>query len=240
MLPLLLALTAQGGALEITVSEPVAIHLDDALLRYEPDTTVTFARGVTGRHRVTVRDIGGQEVWSGSVDVPHDKLLRCIWQRMDLNCYQRVKLPPRLHAEPQYHDVSLHMGGTGVSVHVEEHGHSSHGHHSDPPPQVIVVEAPPEPPPPPLPSRVRLVVRSSDGEWADVLVDGAVVMEFRNKKEMETWISPGKHHIEVREFMEDRPYAKGRLETGYADHITLGITEGRPIQAYDTDGFFPQ
>lgn len=96
------------------------------------------------------------------------------------------------------------------------------------------------PPPPALPARVQLVVRATDGEWADVLVDGRVVMEIRNEDSGMAWISPGVHTVEVREFMAERPYSTGRLDTGYSEQITLGITEGEPVRAYNHDGWRAQ
>lgn len=91
-----------------------------------------------------------------------------------------------------------------------------------------------------VPAQVSLVLRSTDGEWADVLVDGKVVAEFRNQDEKTVTITPGLHTIEVREFMEDSPYARGRLDTGCGARVTLGIAEGQPVTAYDTDGWMPQ
>jgi hypothetical protein len=114
-----------------------------------------------------------------------------------------------------------------------------------PAPQVVVQvpAAPPpppqatRPPPPPLPASVRLVLRSLDGEWADVVVDGKVVAEFRNQDEVIVTIKPGKHQIEVREFMDDTPYTTGRLDTGYASEITFGLREGERMTCYDHDGY---
>lgn len=93
---------------------------------------------------------------------------------------------------------------------------------------------------PPLPSKVKVVVRSLDGEWADVVVDGKVELELRNQDEGFIWVTPGRHTVEIREFMADDPYASGRLETGYAETITLGIKEGKPVTCYDHDGWFGQ
>ncbi|MCO4746171.1 MAG: hypothetical protein KC912_15345 [Proteobacteria bacterium] len=88
-----------------------------------------------------------------------------------------------------------------------------------------------------VPDEVTLRVRSRDGEWADVLVDGKVVLEIRNSDEESVQISPGRHTIEVREFMEEEPYTSGTLETGVSGLVTLGIEEGKPTVAYDHDGW---
>ncbi len=96
------------------------------------------------------------------------------------------------------------------------------------------------PAPAAAPTSVRLVLRSLDGEWADVLVNGKVVAEFRNEDEKVVTIPAGLHTIEIREFMEEVPYAKGRLETGYATTITFGLREGAPVEVYDHDGWFPR
>ncbi len=100
----------------------------------------------------------------------------------------------------------------------------------------------PLPPPSParqLPARVDLVIRSLDGEWVDVRVDGKVMLELRNRSEGTIPVSPGKHTIEFLEFMDERPYASGRLDTAYASLVTFGITEDQKPVVYDHDGWTP-
>jgi hypothetical protein len=90
---------------------------------------------------------------------------------------------------------------------------------------------------PPVPSQVKLVFRSTDGEWADVLVDGLVVAELRNQPEAVVWTTPGQHTVEVREFLGRGSYAAQRIDTGYADTFTFGIREHQPLICYDHPTF---
>jgi hypothetical protein len=89
-----------------------------------------------------------------------------------------------------------------------------------------------------IPSRVSLIVRNTDGEWADFLVDGKVVAEFRNEDEIKVDISSGTHTIEVREFMEDKGYTRAKIDTGFASEIVVGLTEGQPIECFNHDGCY--
>jgi hypothetical protein len=101
--------------------------------------------------------------------------------------------------------------------------------------------APARPLPPtyaaPPPTAVQLVVRSIDGEWADVLVDGLVVAEMRNQREAIVTLRPGRHTVEVREFLGRTPYTWAQVDTGYATVMTLGLAEDRPITFYDAGAY---
>ena len=105
-----------------------------------------------------------------------------------------------------------------------------------PPPTRRPVEVYREPPPPPRPTNVSLVIRSTDGEWADVLVDGKVVAEFRNDDEIQVTITSGSHTIEVREYMDDNADPRAKIRTGAKDAIVIGIKEGQPIECYNHNG----
>jgi hypothetical protein len=85
----------------------------------------------------------------------------------------------------------------------------------------------------PMPTSVSLLFRSTDGEWADVVVDGKVVAEFRNDDEMRVTVKPGSHTIEIREFMEDGAYTRAQINTNRKSEIVIGITEGQPIECYN-------
>lgn len=88
------------------------------------------------------------------------------------------------------------------------------------------------------PSKVTLILRSTDGEWADFVVNGKIIAEFRNEDEIKVRIKPGNHTIEVREFMKDKSYTRAKIDTGYADEVVVGITEGQPIECYNHDGCY--
>ncbi len=90
------------------------------------------------------------------------------------------------------------------------------------------------------PTSYTLVVRSLDGEWVDVKVDGRTAVELRNSKEGQTSLSPGVHTVEVYEFMdEDRPLARARITTGATERIVIGVAEERPVECYDPSACTP-
>jgi hypothetical protein len=91
---------------------------------------------------------------------------------------------------------------------------------------------------PAVPGKVSLVLRSTDGEWADVVVDGKVVAEFRNEDEIKVDIASGTHTLEVREFMKDSAYTRAKIDTGYATEIIVGLNEGSDIECFNHDGCY--
>ena len=88
------------------------------------------------------------------------------------------------------------------------------------------------------PSHTTLVFRSTDGEWADVVINGKVMAEFRNEDEISVRVKSGKHTVEIREFMNDKSYTRAKIHTGYADEVVVGITEGQPIECYNHEGCY--
>ncbi|TNE86466.1 MAG: hypothetical protein EP330_22270 [Deltaproteobacteria bacterium] len=81
------------------------------------------------------------------------------------------------------------------------------------------------------PSSVKLVLRSQDGEWIDLKVDGKVVGELRNDDELVITISPGVHTLEFVDFMGKEPYARGQLYTHDQAEIVFGVKE-TAVEAY--------
>ncbi|MBN2798178.1 MAG: hypothetical protein JXX28_03455 [Deltaproteobacteria bacterium] len=255
-----LAQPAHAGAMEFTAHAPVLFSLNGVQQPYGADGATALAQGLAGRQLVTVSGLNGSPLWSGPVDIPGDMWVRCRWMNQAFQCYESTPMSAHVGVSAGGAGASMVMGPNGMQVQAGD------GYESvtmtvgvmpgvmpgmnvavnpgmAPQPQVVYSQAPPPPhappaaPPPPLPDRVQLVIRSTDGEWADVVVDGKVVLELRNEDEGMAWVSPGVHTVEIREFMEDEPYARGRLDTGYAPQITLGITEGAPVQCYNHDGW---
>ena len=89
-----------------------------------------------------------------------------------------------------------------------------------------------------VPSHVTLVFRSTDGEWADVVINGKVMAEFRNEDEISVRVKSGKHTVEIREFMKDDSYTRAKIDTGVADEVVVGITEGQPLECYNHEGCY--
>lgn len=229
-LALFAALPAQAGdgRLLVTVDENVAVVVDGTPLDGEPGTRTAVGEGIFGRHEVAIYTFGGRELFRGQVDVPDRHEVRCRWASRAFSCYaseplnpgpQVVEVPRPTQTTTVTSGVQL-TGFPGLSVGVTVHEQTTTAS-----------------PGCTAPSTVRLVLRSTDGEWADVHVDGLLVAELRGEEEATVRITPGTHQVEVREFLSERSYAAGRLDTGCADRVTLGLTEHQPIEAYDTEGW---
>lgn len=93
---------------------------------------------------------------------------------------------------------------------------------------------------PRVPDAVRFVIRNANGDWADVRVNGAVVAEFRNERELVVELKPGLNAVEIVKFMEESPFVAGRLVTGRAREITCGISLDAGMVCYDHDGWTPR
>ena len=99
-------------------------------------------------------------------------------------------------------------------------------------PEVVVVEEG-------VPATRTITFRTTDEEWADVYIDGAKVWEIRAMDEEKTvTVSTGEHVLEVKEFMEDKTWCKGRLIVDGATDLIIGITKDKPVEVYnDSDAF---
>ncbi len=257
---LLTALSAYAqeptSMLTISVKGMYGIQLDGAYLENTTGRTETWVN--PGRHEVVVVKGFGKEVFRGFVDVPDDHEVRCRWVNPSFDCYESVALhtapatvvvpvPTATTTTTTTTTVGGSVDGFGVSMSVSEDGMFVGVGGGFPGAPVIVTETTettvieqPAEIQYTVPSKVKLVLRSTDGEWADVYVDGKMVSEFRNESEKVVWISPGVHQVEVRDFMANSAYSRARIDTAYVDHLTIGIAEDQPMVCYDHDGFWAQ
>jgi hypothetical protein len=122
----------------------------------------------------------------------------------------------------------MHMGAHGVhsEVTVTETTHTTTG------PGVVVVEER-------VPATRTVTFRSTDEEWANVYIDGARVWEIRAMDtEKSITLSTGEHTLEVKDFMENETWCKGRLLVDGHTDLIIGITEGRPVEVYNDSNAF--
>ncbi len=85
--------------------------------------------------------------------------------------------------------------------------------------------------------RVGLRIRSLDGEWADLYINGALLARIRSQEEAEAFVPQGKHIIEVREYLADEPYCRAELVTGDTPEILIDVEQDQPIRSYNHDAF---
>ena len=133
-----------------------------------------------------------------------------------------------LHLSATVNESGGHMsvGGMHSEVTVTE------THTTTSAPEVVVVEEA-------VPATRTITFRTTDEEWANVYIDGAKVWEIRAMDEEKTvTVTTGEHVLEVKDFMENNTWCKGRLIVdGYTDLI-IGITKEKPVEVYnDSDAF---
>ena len=85
--------------------------------------------------------------------------------------------------------------------------------------------------------RVSLRIRSKDGEWADLYVNGSLLARIRGHEELEAFVPQGNHLLEVREYLADAPYCRAELITGDTPEILLDIQQDTPIRSFNHQGF---
>ncbi|GEM_PF-6113789 len=85
--------------------------------------------------------------------------------------------------------------------------------------------------------RVGLRIRSLDGEWADIYVNGALLARIRNQEEAEAFVPQGTHILEVREYLADEPYSRAELTTGDTPEILIDVEQDQPIRSFNHDSF---
>lgn len=79
----------------------------------------------------------------------------------------------------------------------------------------------------------RLLVRSLDGQWVDVRVDGAVVAQLYNNPEATVEIANGPHVVEVVPFMAGDAAGGVRIAEIVNGVATLGVKSDGSIVCYD-------
>jgi hypothetical protein len=85
--------------------------------------------------------------------------------------------------------------------------------------------------------RVGLRIRSLDGEWADIYVNGAMLARIRSQEETEAFVPQGKHLLEVREYLADEPYCRAELVTGDTPEILIDVEQDQPIRSFYHESF---
>ncbi len=88
-----------------------------------------------------------------------------------------------------------------------------------------------------VPAEVVVTLRSLDGQWLDVFAAGRKVAEIRRAGDTRVTLPPGVHDLQFTPFMNSEPWRIGRLDTGVAAGVTLGLHEDRGVVCYDHDGW---
>lgn len=180
--------------------------------------SVTIRDGKEGNQRVMVRNLLGQEVWSGMVEVPRNTEVRARWKGRSLEVIStrpygggpgKAKPQPRPGSQDLHH---LAQQGSpsdevvaldDVDALIRQADATGGGG--------AVAEPPPGLPPPPegQPSRIKLVNRTPS--WANVYVDGQL-HEFRGQTEpVELQLTSGAHRVEVKDFRDKEDWGTGTL-----------------------------
>ncbi|MEE2829424.1 MAG: hypothetical protein VX498_09560, partial [Myxococcota bacterium] len=90
-----------------------------------------------------------------------------------------------------------------------------------------------------VPETRTVTFRSTDEEWTNVYLDGKKVWELRaGRPEKTITVRRGEHTLEVRDFMDNEVWCKGRLYVDGHTDLVIGIAEDSPVEVYNDSGAF--
>ena len=141
-----------------------------------------------------------------------------VMEEHQLLLLERIRVERPLSSE----EVSLHVGVsvTGTDVTITETVTSSDS-------EFHTVEEL-------VPATRSITFRSTDEEWANVYLDGRKVWEIRAMdREKTITVATGEHTLEIRDFMENETWCKGRLFVDGRTDLIVGITEDQPVEVYN-------
>ena len=252
--------------LTITTDKPIAVLVDGQILDFVEGTTRVEMYGVSpGRHMVEFRNLFGKLIDEGVVEVPDGPgaIVRARYAHGEFDVYETIVADPGPPPAPYGGDVVVvqdgaaggvvvdggstetvsvsvggglgMMGGVGASATVTTTTTSQGGgdvvYVEESQGGDIYQEA--------APAERRVTLRSTDEEWGNVFIDGKRVWEIRAMDtEKSIILTTGEHTIEVKDFMENETWCKGRLIVdGYTDLI-IGVTKGRDVEVFNDSNAF--
>ncbi|HND32194.1 MAG TPA: hypothetical protein PLA94_19455 [Myxococcota bacterium] len=226
---LLLSSLASAARIVVLTYNPVVIWVDGRIVESPDVGNQIVAEGLNpGRHLIEARTALGRPLASTSVSLTD--------RSSDANFYYEdgsfspydAGRPP---TGPGWNSsVGVIVPGGGGLVVVTGGSTGNYPGTSEPP----TPPTPLPPPPPPRTAPVNVEFLSTDGEWSNVYIDGEKVAEFRNSRKLTTTLVPGIHAIEVRDFMENEVWYKGKIHVdGSVDPLKIGITKGTKPEVYN-------
>jgi len=226
--------------LEVTTDKPVVVVIN---LKPYPvqggaaKLKIDFPDGKEGRQRMMVRNLLGQELWSGMVDVPVGKRVEARWENRDIYI-----APPKSMSRRRLSDKGLYnVDGEWVySNKVPEEGSDdqlaqlegvdptelfvdvvAEASDSEDVGGVAREEAPVHRPAAGSPGTLALQNRSTS--WANLVVDGEPI-EFRGERRKELPVGSGPHVVQVRDFHNELRF-EGTVWIGADATVELQFSE---------------
>lgn len=218
---LLGSLALAKSQLVITTDRPVVVVVNlkpYPLQGGSAKLVVDFPDGKEGAQRVMIRNLLGQEVWSGSVTVPRDQRVAGEWLAGTMQFAPPQSLSRRrlsdqglynVNGEWEYRSSAPAPGegqpegpkpGDGEDLFVDVVAEASE---ADQVGGVVPVEIPPDRPAPGQSATLALQNRTTS--WANLVVDGEAV-PFRGERRKELPVGSGPHRVEVRDFHDKLVY----------------------------------
>lgn len=221
------ALLAHGTAraearLRLTSDRPIVIVVNLVPYTFGDGTvhTAEFRDGREGLQNVRVLNLLGQEVWSGQVQVPEGYEVKARWSGRTFEVYDKRRLQEAAPARLATHqdgksgaarldaiaaNASTPSAETQTLDEVESLLRQAEPASGAAPP----AESGPEPPPAGIPSRLRLVNRTTS--WANVYV-GDEKLEFRGGVDpVEVELPSGEHRVAFKDFQDKESWGEGRV-----------------------------
>lgn len=226
---LLWSALASAARLAVIVHNPVVIWVDGKIVE-SPETGITLVVDnlAAGRHLVEARTALGKPLAATSVVLNRDGLAQ-------------LEYADKLFQDAATPSYGTSVASDGVSITVVTGAPGGMG--------TVVIPAqpaypttPPTPTAPPVPAApvrtapVEVQFLSTDGEWANVYVDGEKVLEFRNNNKGTVTLTPGLHTVEIRDFMENQTWAKGQVKVGAVAPLKIGFSKQGTVEVYNDPG----
>ncbi len=226
----LLLSTAFAGALGVSATAPASLYVDGKPLNVAVGEKPAWLElPGSGSHVVAARTSSDKPITSLDVVVPdgfevtveyRDRHFAVTGIAADKAQPQAAAIVPGATVTVSANGTSVTVGGLGVSV-------------TTPAPS-------PAPAPPPAPvstAPVQVQFASTDGEWADLYVDGEKRQEFRvGTAPVVLSLTPGMHKVEIKDFMGSETWASGHLNVSGTTEIKLGFGKTSGVEVYNLPG----
>lgn len=219
---------AQAAKVVVLVHNPVVIWVDGKIVESPETGMLVTADGLgAGRHLVEARTALGKPLAATSVMVPQNGTAQLEYAEKVFNTLGDTSYSAGAYGTSVSTDgvsvtVVTGVPGGGVVMGVPMSPGMPTAPMAPAAPAVQVQTGP-----------VEVQFLSTDGEWANVYVDGEKVAEFRNNTKGTVELTPGMHTVEIRDFMENAVWAKGQLRVGSVDPLKVGFSKKGTVEVYN-------
>lgn len=194
------------------------------------DVVVRIPDGKEGEQNVRIRNLLGEQQWAGKITAAPGQRATLVWARGGMTygsvtampapkSKTEVARPPPVRPEaPSPPPVPIRASTSEDPLIAAVKAGTAEGGGG-------VAPVPLDPPPTGFAAQVTLQNRT--GSWANISLDGEV-FEFRGERERALEVGSGVHHVQVREFRDQKVWWTGELWVWPEDALTLQFSQAAP------------